>query len=415
MNKYLCILILCAGPACVSAIAASSSTLLAPTANDQVPQALGKISSAALQARASATSALDHKPAQISWALESSKTLDAAPTPFVQQSREFWTDISQTELRGGIKITTSSPGALIRLSPQGGNTSALDPAGILIRRNGSTQSASVASSTIADTRALRSAGMEVTDGSLAFRLAPSGGSGEVEIAAPNAQDRYLVHVFEPDSTIVLSLSADRDTVLVGNTVTLHATLKDGGNARALALASGIVTAPDGYSADLHFSRNPDGSFSATFTPDAAHAIGPQLWEAHAFTSTRMGKLSLLRDAKTAFAVSTPTARFNSTTQVNHDASGLYISLGIDATSASRYQVSAVLYGHGSDGLLHPAALGQSAAWLNAGSGNVELGFDPAALSGSGLSAPFELRDLRLVDQANMAVIERRERALAIAD
>jgi hypothetical protein len=415
MNKYLCILMLCAGSASVSAVAASSSLLLAPSANDQVPPALGEIAPVASQARAAAASALDHQPAQISWALESSKILDAAPTPFVQQSREFWTDVSQTELRGGIKFTTSSAGALIRLSPQGGNAGGLDPAGILIRRNGSTLSANVASSTVADTRALRSAGMEVTDGSLAFRLAPSGGSGEVEIAAPNAQGRYLVHVFEPDSAFVLSLSADRDTVLVGNKVTFHAALKDGGIARALALASGIVTAPDGYSTDLHFSKNIDGSFNATFTPDAVHAIGPQLWEAHAFTATKMGKLSLLRDAKTAFAVSAPTARFNSTTQVSHDTSGLRIRFGVDAASASRYQVSGVLYGHGSDGVLHPAALGQSATWLNAGSGNVELDFDSAALAGSGLTAPFELRDLRLVDQVNMAVIERRERALAIAD
>ena len=33
-----------------------------------------------------------------------------------------------------------------------------------------------------------------------------------------------------------------------------------GAGSALRLASGLVTAPDGYSADLHFTRNADGSF-----------------------------------------------------------------------------------------------------------------------------------------------------------
>jgi hypothetical protein len=33
----------------------------------------------------------------------------------------------------------------------------------------------------------------------------------------------------------------------------------------------------------------------------------------------------------------------------------------------------------------------------------------------GLSAPYELRDLRLVNQADMGLLERRERALALSN
>jgi hypothetical protein len=208
---------------------------------------------------------------------------------------------------------------------------------------------------------------------------------------------------------VLSLSADRDTTLVGGTIHFRAALGHG----ALALASGIVTAPDGYSANLRFARNSDGSFSAAFTPDTAHSVGPQLWEAHAFTATRSGSLSVLRDAKTAFAVSAPTARFGGDAQIVNDSAGLHVTLGITAASASRYQATGALYATGSDGALHPVALAQSATWLNAGSGKIDLSFDAQTLGANGLHAPFELRDLRLVDQANMSLIERRERALAI--
>ena len=401
MNMYIRIITLCAVAA--SAAAAPPVTLIAPGARDQVPIALV----AAAQNKSLATPELDHAPVQVSHALDGAKSLDAAPKPFVAESREFWSDIGESELRSGVKITTSAPGALIRLSPQGGTAAGLDSAGVLIRSNGRTLTASIASAAVADAKALRSAGMDVPDGSLAFRLAASTGSGEMEIVAPHAQGRYLVHVFEPNSTLVLSLSADRDTTLIGGTVHFNAALANG----ALALTSGIVTAPDGYSANLHFSRNSDGSFSAAFTPDAAHSVGPQLWEAHAFTATRTGNLSVLRDAKTAFAVSAPTARFGGDVQLANDAGVLHVALGITAASASRYQVSGELYGTGADGALHPAALAQSAAWLTAGNGKIELGFDAQALGA--LHAPFELRDLRLVDQANMSLIERRGRALAI--
>jgi hypothetical protein len=370
MNMTIRIVALCA--VATSAAAAPSVSLLSPGVRDQVPSGLV----ATVQTKSlAATAALDHASVQISHALDGTKALDAAPKPFVAQSREFWSDVGESELRAGVKLTTSAPGALIRLSPQGGAAAGLDPAGVLIRSDGRTLTANDASTAVADAKALRSAGMDVTDGSLAFRLAAATGSGEMEIVAPHAQGRYLVHVFEPDSALVLNLNADRDTTLVGGTVRFRAALASG----ALALASGLVTAPDGYSANLHFTRSGDGSFSAAFTPDAAHSVGPQLWEAHAFTATRIGALSVLRDAKTAFAVSAPTARFGGDAQIANDANGLHVALGITTTSASRYQVSGTLYGTGADGVLHPAALAQSAAWLTAGSGKIDLGFDSQAV------------------------------------
>jgi hypothetical protein len=218
-----------------------------------------------------------------------------------------------------------------------------------------------------------------------------------------------VHVFDPNSTVVLGFSADRDTVLVGSTITFRANIAG----RALKHASGLVAAPDGYSANLKFSRNADGSFSARFAPDAAHAIGPQLWEAHVFTAANEGKLSVLRDAKTAFAVSAPTAHFAGAAESHSDASGVHATFDVEAGAASRFPLSGVLYGTGSDGVLRAVALGQSAAWLEPGKGRIGLSFDPDVVAASGLHTPFEVRDLRLVDQATMSLIERRGRGIVI--
>jgi len=395
MNKTISALALSALTA-----AAQAASLLAPGAHDQVPAAL-------VHTQAPGASALERAPVRVSHALDASAAIDTAIKPYVAQSREFWSEVDENELRAGMKFTTTAPGALVRLSPQGGARAALDPAGVLIRSGGKSLRADA--NAIADTRALRAAGMDVTDGTLAMRLSPVAGRGQLEIAAPHAHGRYLVHVFDPNSAVVLAFAADRDTVLVGSTVTFHAAI-DG---RDLKHASGLVTAPDGFSADLKFSRNADGSFSARFTPDAAHAIGPQLWEAHVFTATNDGKLGVLRDAKTAFAVSAPIAHLAGAAESHSDASGVHATFDIEAGAASRFQITGVLYGTASDGALRPIALAQSAAWLDAGNGGIGLGFDADIVAASGLHAPFEVRDLRLVDQATMSLIERRERGLVV--
>ena len=395
MTKYISVLAVSA----LVTVSAHAASLLAPAAHDQVPAAL---------AHGQGIAALDHTPVSVSHALDASAAIQA-PKPYVAQSREFWSDVGESELRAGVKLTTTAPAALIRLSPQGGAGAALGPAGVLIRSSGKNLRADEASTAVADTQALRNAGMDAPAGTLAFRLAPASGQGEIEIAAPHAQGRYLVHVFDPGSTVVLGFAADRDTVLVGSTITFRA----GIDGHDLKHASGIVTAPDGYGADLKFTRNPDASFSASFTPDAAHAVGPQLWEAHVFTAAAEGKLTVLRDAKTAFAVSAPTAHFSGAAQARTDAAGVHAMFDLDAGATSRYQVSGVLYGTGSDGAMRALALGQSAAWLKAGKGRIGLNFDADIVAASGLHAPFEVRDLRLVDQATMSLVERRERALVI--
>ncbi|HOV58915.1 MAG TPA: DUF4785 family protein, partial [Rhodanobacteraceae bacterium] len=112
------------------------------------------------------------------------------------------------------------------------------------------------------------------------------------------------------------------------------------------------------------------------------------------------------DAKTAFAVAQPTARFDGALQ-REDGAALALRIGVEVAAASRYQVSGVVYGSAADGSLQPLAMAQSAAWLEPGQASVRLQVDDASLRAGGLAAPFELRDLRLTNQADLSLIERR--------
>ena len=98
-----------------------------------------------------------------------------------------------------------------------------------------------------------------------------------------------------------------------------------------------------------------------------------------------------------------------------DDAGIRFVLTVDVGAASRFGASAVLYGTNDRGEPQPIAVGQAARWLEPGPGDLALEFDAAALSAAGMRAPYELRDLRFVDQGRVQVLHRQARALAVAD
>lgn len=384
-----------------------SASLLSASTNDQVPHTLQATTLAK-----SAIASLERRPVSMSWAIDPAQALESRPTVFIQQSREYWIDASEDELHAGLALSTSANGALIRLSPHAGNTSVIDVATLSFRANGKLYANTDAVHTAADEDELRAAGMDAPAGSLVVKLNDSLGSGRIEMIAPTASGRYLVHVFEPASTVVMSLQAERDTVLAGDSLRINAGIS-GAN---LDRVEGLLSAPDGHTQEVAFLRQGDGSYSANVRPDSSHAGGFGLWEIHAFGNAANRQISVPRDARSAFAVSVATARLSgSMERVNGPAKdkGLTLAIGVQSVLASRYQLAATLYGTRADGSLAPAAVGHSAAWLEAGSANINLSFDARSLTDSALTAPYELRDLRLINQADMSLLERRERAAAI--
>lgn len=413
MYKHILQLFLLAAATLIAspADAAQLVELKPARATDQVAQALVSADRLATPLRAAAD--IEHQPISVSRPLAADSKLASQPEPFVAQSREFWTTVEASELQSGMHLVTTAPGAVVRISPIGNARElALDDIQVRSAAFGK-QSLTRASDASAASDALRASGMAVADGALAFRLAPKLGSGRIALSAETADGRYLVHVLDTHSALVLSLDASRATVLDGASLGLHLALADHGKSRRAAFATGMVTAPDGSTFPVDFDRRQDGSFHARFAPDASHSIGPTLWQAHAFVAVRQGREMVMRDVRTAFAVSAPTARLAGDVRIKQGDNGLVLAIGIQAARASRYQVSAVLYGSDADGSMKPAALAQSAAWREAGSSTLSLRFDADRMASGGLHAPWQLHDLRLFDQASMQLLERRSQALAL--
>lgn len=378
-------------------VAADAARLLARTPQDLVAAQLIQPS------RRMDVQSLDHAPVALSWPLDSAQALDVRPQVHTAQSREYWIDASESQMQNGVDLPLSAPGAIVRISPHDADA-AIAAGDVQVRVAGRRLDNAEAIRNAADTDALRAAGMDVPQGSVALRLSDAV-TGKTQLAVPTARGAYLVHVFEPASAVVFALAADRDGIAGGERVTFRATLAGA----TLDRIGGLVSAPDGASQNVDFARQSDGSYLGSVTPDVAHASGPGLWEIHAFGMTA-GKDAVPRDAKTAFAVSVPVARLDGSVARTAARDGVTLRIGVETTAASRYALSGVLYGTGTDSRLHPVAMAQSAAWLPAGHGSLELRYDAASLS---LAAPWEVRDLRLVNQADFSVQERRERAIAL--
>lgn len=393
-------LVLALGLALGGSAAVADQQLAARTTHDLVAQRLLQPAPGRLD-----TSALDRAPVSLSWALDPAIALDANPQVHVSASREYWIDASESELQNGIRLPLSAPGAIVRLSPHGGRAvAALAAADVRISIAGKPVADAIRNAAGEDE--LRAAGMDAPGGSLALRLTDSV-AGEARLSVPTARGAWLVHVFEPASSVVMHLAADRDGIAGGDRLAFRATIEGS----TLERVDGLVSAPNGATQPAAFVRQRDGSYLAEVTPDVDQAGGPGLWEIHAFAST--GKTALPRDAKTAFAVSLPVARLDGRAEriaQKGNSGGIVLSIGVEAAVASRFGLSGVLYGTGSDGRLHPVAVAQSAAWLEPGQRSLQLRYDAAALS---LAAPWELRDLRLVNQADLGLQERREHALTL--
>ena len=145
-----------------------------------------------------------------------------------------------------------------------------------------------------------------------------------------------------------------------------------------------------------------GGQEAIFTVPATASQAKGLWELQVFGDVG----DVPRDARTAFAVGQPTARFGGIFGV--DAANLRVSLPVEAASPGRYEARGTLYATAKDGSLRPVSQAHAAAWMEAGDGMLVLQFARAHVP-AGYGAPFEVRQLELNDQGRIAPIESRAR------
>ncbi len=361
--------------------------------------------------------AVPREPVAVSWPLPADRQLDPRPAPFVATSKEFQVEVGAGELARGVLLTVTGAGAVVRVNPTAASRAAaitadhlaIEPSALLlIDARGRRFSGGSGMRQVASAAQLQQAGVPFAPGTTAFRIAEQLGAGTFTLQAPGltGELRYQIHVLDAASAIELALTTSASDYLHGQELVVEARLADGGAPMAGRL-EGFVASPAGRTWPLAFAAAGKGLYHATLVLDAREAPAPGLWQVHASARGAMVR----RDAHTAFACAVPAARLDGRATPAADGD-VGVSLGLEVAAASRYEVRGVLFATAADGELRPVAVGASAAWLEPGAGSLELRFTDAL--GEGFSAPFEVRDLRLVDQGTMGVLHRQARGLTIA-
>lgn len=342
----------------------------------------------------------EHEAVQFSWALDPRTELHA-PQPHVTESREYWRTVDAAELRRGVGITTTAPGAVIKLSPARG-AAPVAPEAMRVSGGGR----AVALVHRADASQLRAAGMPIDKGAAVARMGMAAAPGRYSVRVPQARGRYVLHVYEPESPVRLYAALGRDRVLAGGDNRIAVNLQNGDRRLRGLQAGGLLVSPSGRSWPITLRQGRDGLLRGKVPVPLDAGSEPGLWEVQVFA----GNGSVQRDARTAFAVAQPTAKLAG--GFEFDPAGLRFNLPVKVGSPGRYEARGTLYATAPSGVLQPVAIAHSADWLTPGQRQLTLAFDRDHLP-AGFGAPFELHELQLNDQSRMAPLERRARAARV--
>lgn len=360
----------------------------------------------------SASRHVESAPVSFTWAAEADYAGQAGMQPVTVDSRQYWVDIDGQTLARGVDLPTTAPGAVIRISALESNSRlSLDIGQLELAVNGRSLNRGQLSD-IATGEEMREQGLQVPQDSIAFRMPQDAAAGMLNVRLSGAPSRQplVVHVFEPNSDWVASMAAPRSNFLAGQPIQFDVVLSNGRQQVSVDSVQALLISPDASQTwPLNRARG-SSALSARAPMSSSRSEG--LYEAHAYVEQPVGDLMVRRDLKLAFSVAPAAGRFNG--QVSRAAGNdLSLELGVDVVAAGRYQVNGEIFGTNTRGQLQPLAFTQSAAVLNAGQGRIGLSVDAETLKASGLQAPFEVRNLQLLDQGRMYMLEERQRAIVV--
>lgn len=336
------------------------------------------------------------------------------------ESRVFHRKISGAELNRGVELTTDADEAVIQISPLDSvkngkrirNTEV--PRGLTLS-NGR-ERRPVSDDSIAlhrKSQGLREHFPGFYGRAHAMRVPADMGHGRLRLeahgSAPNDTE-YVVYVLDKNSETALQVEAPKARFVRGERLILDARIKSNSQGKSnagagarLESAAATLIAPSGERYALN-GRLEGGNYRVDWPiqVDAPRQPG-RLWQVEVRSTIKgIQGQRLERVATVAADIFEPTAAVES---VYSDANGL--RLAMDVREPGRYEVRALVQGRGRSGDYQPALLNYQAEWLEAGKREFTIPVDSADLTTSGLTPPYRVQSLQLLDQSRMAVLEYR--------
>ncbi|OFX04107.1 MAG: hypothetical protein A3E78_13240 [Alphaproteobacteria bacterium RIFCSPHIGHO2_12_FULL_63_12] len=338
-------------------------------------------------------------------------TFDLGVAPASVASRSYHERVSAADLERGVDIVTQANGAVVRLTPVKGSAAANAAPGKLlvadleISRGGANPVAVERSGAlVADQDELKRSNPELFEDTLAFRLADTLGQGRFRLKAARkiaGGEDYMIQVFDKGSDIDLVLDAPRQHYFANGLLAVKASLPQRGLQRGAEISAALL-GPGGQRIDLRAAVNGSAIDINGGLPASLRAAPGELWRVAVSYRDKAGAAPLYRDAELALAVGERTASIKGSTAAKGG-----VNVAVDVAAAGRYEARAYVYAKNAASAWEPAALLYAADWLEPGARTLALSADVAALEQAGYQPPFKLRQLQLLDQSRLMVLDTR--------
>ena len=343
------------------------------------------------------------------------------------QSDEYWLNVTGAELNAGVQLNLSQAGSLVRIAPRGDvstgalmHADAVAPERVQIQRIGQTPQGKNASpqateslvKSLASAEALASAGL--ADDSSALQMSDKATAGEYRLQVSQAlvaKANYLVNVKEKGSPYQLSIKAPSAIAADAQTLGVKLALSQSDNQFA---PKAKLKQADGTEQALAMVKQGD-EWQALVPADLPLASSNAgLSEIEVTVQTQVDGRPVLRTVKTAFKSYVNSASIKPEVLTIWD-KGVpnQVNFELTVAEAGRFGLSGVLTGTNAKGQKVAIMRTQAATWLTPESPKLKLMFDPKLIQASGLQPPFELNELELQDQGQMARLSFQANALVL--
>lgn len=290
-----------------------------------------------------------------------------------QKSYSYKERVSLEQLRAGITITTTAPGAIVRITPL---QDKLIPQ--LKMKTPDQQTLS-----LQDVSALYSQDEPFGDKLLSVKhqtmlqIKPELGSGKFILKSDTASlqdaDSYLINVYDKFSPVYMEIGTDSLHYQYGDKVTAKISLVDNYVDYDTDEIEASLIGPSGQNVPLKIRKLRNNQFEATATLTSEVNDHGENWYLEANVQTDYAQDSVKRYGHTAFSYSIPSASLLNVAKLS--SKPLTFVATIDVATASRYALQSVLYRKSSKGEPIPMETSQRAQWLEAGKQVIQFTFD----------------------------------------
>lgn len=340
------------------------------------------------------------------FALNTTTQLQTTHQERMTSSDEYWFQTNGLALREGVKVNLTQPDALIRII-QGPTVTGSNPVQTLDTslfnfhsdnhfpkpeiKQVISQSQLMSSDLFKNSIAIKT-----TENNLAreFKLQTS--------QALSASDIYMINVKEKNSPYQLQLNLHSQIFSDNNQFGAFSLLHNKNVSLIPKQLEVNLVSPNGNSTPVKYTLNSQGKININLeTPEQLISPINGLYEVYVTASGTHNGIRVKRNAKMAIAFKKDTAKISNVILSTDTAKA---TLDISVKTKSRFEVRGILYAKNKQGLMVPAIEAHAAQTLRTGEQNIQLPFNTKILSQLQLTAPYELREIRLIDQKQLALI-----------